>query len=116
MLPDYRATLTSGPLTVSRSSPVAQVTITNTSSALFSAAGTNPVLVSLHWLDGQGTVLVWDGPRTRLTRDLAPGETVTVAVALGAIPPGATSVAIDLISEGIAWFGSGAARPLVLTP
>jgi hypothetical protein len=116
VLPDYRATLTSGPLTVSRANPTAQVTLTNTSSALWTASGAAPVFVSLHWLDPAGSVLLWDGPRTRLPRDLASGETATVAVSLGAIPPGATAVTIDLISEGVAWFGSGLARPVVFAP
>src|SRR5947209_10918419 len=32
---------------------------------------------------------------------ICPGETATVAVALGAIPPGAAFATIDLISEGV---------------
>ena len=116
VLPDYRGTLSSGPLTVSRANPVAQVTVTNTSSALWTAAGVAPVQLSVHWLDAQGTMLLWDGPRTKLARDFGPGETATVAVALGAIPPGAAFATIDLISEGVTWFGAGAARPVVLTP
>jgi hypothetical protein len=115
-LPDYRATLTSGPLTVSRANPVAQVTVTNTSSALWTASGAAPVLLSLHWLDAAGNVLLWDGPRTRLPRDLASGETASLTASLGTVPPGATQVTIDLISEGVSWFGSGLPRPVVFSP
>src|SRR5439155_1138409 len=56
VLPDYRGTLSSGPLTVSRANPVAQVTVTNTSSALWTAAGVAPGQLSVHWLDPQGTM------------------------------------------------------------
>ncbi|MGH2451734.1 MAG: S8 family serine peptidase [Candidatus Limnocylindria bacterium] len=113
---DYRATLPSGPLSVSRAAPAAQVTVTNPGAAVWNAQGRAPVNVSAHWLDASGAVLVWDGPRTPLPGDVRPGQSVTLTVALGAPPAGATHVVIDLVAEGVRWFGAGAARPVTLLP
>jgi hypothetical protein len=70
----------------------------------------------VHWYDAQGHVLVWDGPRTELQSDLGPGASAAVQVALGTPPPGAASLAIDLVSEGVRWFGAGAIHPVTFTP
>ena len=37
-------------------------------------------------------------------------------VALGPVPEGAASVTIDLVSEGLRWFGAGLPRPVTLGP
>ena len=114
--PDYRATFTGGPLTVSRAQPTTTVTIRNDSVATWTTSGASVVDVGVHWLDAAGTVLLWDGPRTALAGDVATGQSVTLAVALGAPPPGAAFAAIDLVSEGIAWFGQGPLRQVTLAP
>lgn len=117
VISDYRATLTSGPLTVSRATGKTAVTITNTSLAIWSAEGAPaPVRVAPHWYDAAGNALVWDGPRTFLSRDLAPGESITLVVALGEPPAGAASVTIDLVADGLRWFGAGTPRPVTVTP
>jgi len=116
VVPDYAAALPSGPVTVSRSNPIATITAANTSSALWSADGPAPVTFSAHWLDAAGRVLLWDGPRTPLARNVAAGTSITAAVALGAPPAGATQLVIDLVAEGVRWFGVGAQRPVTLTP
>lgn len=116
VVPDYRATFTSGPLSVSRASPNVLVTIANTSSALWSSQSAAPIRVSAHWYDAAGAVLVWDGPRTTLPRDIAPGESVTVTVALGVPPAGAAAVVIDLVADGLTWFGAGNSRAVTLIP
>lgn len=113
---DYRASLPSGPLSVSRSAPATTITITNTSGAVWTASGPAPVHVSVHWYDASGAVLVWDGARTSLPRDVAPGESVSLSVALGTPPTAASSLAIDLVSEGVRWFGAGTTRPVTLLP
>jgi len=113
---DYRARLPTGPLSVSRAAPVAQTTVTNVTSALWTAGGPAPVRASVHWYDAAGNVLVWDGPRTALPRDVAPGETIALSVALGPVPAGAASATIDLVSEGVRWFGAGATRPVTFVP
>ena len=117
VIDDYRAQLAMpATLSVSRTNPVLALVVTNPTSALWTAKGTAPVHLSVHWYDAQGRVLVWDGPRTELQSDLGPGATATVQVALGTPPPGAASLAIDLVSEGVRWFGAGAIRPVTLLP
>jgi subtilisin family serine protease len=113
---DQRAAMPSGTLTVSRADPTAQVTIKNVGIATWTPIGTAPVDVAVHWYDAAGTVLLWDGPRTPLPAPLGPNESVTLAVRLGAPPAGAAFVAIDLVSEGLAWFGVGPLRAVILTP
>ena len=75
-----------------------------------------PLNLAAHWFDAAGQTLVWDGPRTPLAQSVAPGATVTVAVALGTPPEGAAFVQIDLVSEGVRWFGAGLQRPVTLAP
>jgi hypothetical protein len=70
----------------------------------------------VHWYDAAGSVLVWDGPRTELGRDVTPGETLTVSVALGTPPAGASAVAVDLVSEGVRWFGAAQKRSVAMLP
>jgi hypothetical protein len=113
---DFRARLPGGPLTVSRAAPVARIALTNTSIATWTALGSNPVNVALHWHDAAGSTLVWDGPRTALPSPVSPNETVTIDVRLGAPPAGAAFVTIDLVAEGISWFGAGSLRPVTLAP
>ena len=113
---DFRASLPGGPLTVSRANPVAALAVKNTSIATWTTSGAAPVNVGVHWYDAAGNTLLWDGPRTALPQAVAPNETVTVSVRLGAPPEGASFATIDLVSEGIAWFGSGTLRPVTIVP
>ncbi|MBI3522196.1 MAG: S8 family serine peptidase [Chloroflexi bacterium] len=113
---DFRAVLSSGPLTVSRASPFATVTITNASGATWTPGGAAPVAVAAHWLDAAGNVLVWDGPRTLIATPVAPAESVTIRASLGPVPDGATQVVIDVVADGLRWFGVGPARPVTLIP
>lgn len=113
---DYRAELPTGALTVSRAAPTVSVAVKNLGLATWTVSTAAPLNLSAHWFDAAGKTLVWDGPRTPLTQSVAPGATVTVAVALGAPPEGAAFVQIDLVSEGIRWFGAGLQRPVTLAP
>jgi hypothetical protein len=81
-------------------------TVKNIGSAAWGAAGTNPVRVSYHWYDKNGGVLVWDGVRTPLVRDLVPGESQTVRMSV-ALPAaiGVYQLRFDLVREGEFWFG-----------
>ncbi len=68
-------------------------------------AWTSRVLASYHWLDGLGNAIVWDGLRTPLPREVAPGESVMVEAQVRApIPPGQYRFAADLVVEWRAWF------------
>ncbi len=116
VLSDFRATLPTGPLTISRASPLVPVSVTNSSGATWTTGGAGSVALSSHWLDALGRVLVWDGPRAPLPRAVAPGETIALSVPVGAIPAGATQLVIDVVADGLRWFGAGIARPVTLTP
>src|SRR5437868_7701012 len=62
------------------------------------------LFLAFHWLDQRGNAIVWDGERTPLERDVAPGETLRQAFALrGPIPPGRYRLAVDLVEEHRFW-------------
>jgi hypothetical protein len=114
---DYRAQINlPNTVSVSRANPVIAVPLSNPTSVLWTAKGPSPVHLSVHWYDAAGKVLVWDGPRTELPGDMASGANVVVNVAVGTPPPGAASLSIDLVSEGVRWFGAGTIRPVALLP
>src|SRR5207237_914526 len=53
------------------------VTLRNAGRLVWRAGG--PVAISYHWLPGEGGApVVWDGKRTPIPRDIAPGESLTV--------------------------------------
>ncbi len=70
-----------------------------------SATWREDVACSYHWLDALGNPIVWDGIRTPLAGQVAPGDRTTVRVAVRApIPPGRYRFALDLVAEHRAWF------------
>ena len=75
------------------------------------AGGEHPVRLSYHWIDAWGSPVVWDGPRSALPFDVAPGADVLVAAAVRAPETeGAYTLAWDMVQDGIGWF-SGHAVP-----
>jgi hypothetical protein len=114
--PDYRASITTTATTVSRSAPSITATFTNSSLVPWLIGGAAPIDISSHWLAADGTALVWDGPRMPLGRIVSPGASVTLTVPLAPPPPGAATIVIDLVAEGLRWFGSGSPRPVTLVP
>ena len=67
---------------------------------------------SYHWLTQSGDAVVWDGHRTLLSHDLGPGEEAIVPLAVVAPPePGEYLLEIDLVHEGVRWFGCGLRVP-----
>ena len=113
---DFRAGFTAGPLTVSRSAPVAQVTVTNGGVTTWTPGGSAPISLSAHWLAADGTVLLWDGPRTPIAQPVIPGGQLTLSVALAPPPPGATQLVVDVVADGLRWFGAGSPRAVTLVP
>lgn len=113
---DLRGTLPTGPVTVSRAAPSVSVTLRNGSTAVWTTGGAVSVALASHWLDAQGRVLLWDGPRTALPKSLAPGESITMAVRLAAVPAGATQIVIDVVADGLRWGGIGGPRAVTLVP
>jgi hypothetical protein len=62
------------------------------------------LFLAFHWLDERGNPIVWDGTRTPLERDVAPGETLRQTLALrGPIPPGRYRLSVDLVEEHRFW-------------
>jgi len=113
---DFRAGFTSGPLTVSRTAPVAQVTVTNGGVTTWTPGGAAPLSLSAHWLAADGTILLWDGPRTTIAQVVIPGGQLSLSVALAPPPPGATQLVVDVVADGLRWFGAGSPRAVTLVP
>jgi len=83
------------------------IALTNTGNFIWSAAGATPVHLGYHWTDSAGTVVVWDGARTSLAADAAPGSTQTLQAQITfPTAPGAYVLKWDLVQEGVAWFSS----------
>lgn len=60
--------------------------------------------VAYHLFDDLGRVAQWDGDRTPLPHDVAPGSTVEIAAALtAAVPPGVYALQWDLVEERVCW-------------
>ncbi len=55
------------------------VTVKNAGAAAWNATGTNPIDLSYHWHDSAGNTVVWDGTRTLLTGNVAPGASTASA-------------------------------------
>ena len=81
------------------------VTVTNGGNITWNAAGTNPVNLSYHVFDSAGRTVVWDGLRTALGGDLAPGQSRTLNLTFTAPSTiGTYSLNVDAVREGITWF------------
>jgi hypothetical protein len=104
-------------LTVATSSLTAQVgqrieipvVVRNLSDTLWPGCGRGASLYQLyvgsHWLDASGKWAKEEG-RGSLPYDLKPGETANVKFILNApIEPGDYVLELDLLQEGVAWFG-----------
>ena len=84
--------------------------------------GRHPIHLSYHWLDGTGDTAVWDGMRTPLPGDVAPGARVTASVLVETpAVPGRYLLQPDLVQEAVGWAsqgrdGAGAAQPVEVTP
>ena len=115
--PDYRASFALASRTISRAAPSVSVTVTNTSRVPWTPGGTAPLDLGSHWLAADGTPLLWDGPRVSVAaQPVAPGASITLALPLAPPPPGAASLVVDIVSEGLRWFGSGSPTPVTLVP
>jgi len=114
--PDYRAQVALGSTSISRSAPSVSVTVTNPTATTWTPGGTVPLSVSSHWLAADGTVLLWDGPRVSIAQTVAPGASFTITLPLATPPAGASSLVVDLVAEGLRWFGNGSPRAITLVP
>jgi hypothetical protein len=84
----------------------ARVEVENAGAVAWRSRAGEGIRLSYHWLDELGNAIVWDGLRTALPHDVAPGETLRAELPVrGPIPPGRYRLALDLVDEGRAWFG-----------
>jgi SpoIID/LytB domain protein len=91
------------------------VPVSNSGIVTWNATGANPVDLSYHWTDAAGAVVVWDGTRTPLTADVPPSGSTSIAASITTPRvPGAYTLTVDLVREGVAWFGSLGGLPLKL--
>ena len=93
------------------------VTVKNTSTETWPATpdptGAGWVRLAYHWLDNTGKVVVYDGLRTELPYDLAPGEAVTLNAKIQApAQEGDFMLRLSMVQEGVAWFEDRGAQPL----
>jgi UDP-N-acetylglucosamine 1-carboxyvinyltransferase len=98
---------------------VATVTLKNTTATTWRSSGNAAVFLSYHVYASGGPLLVWDGVRSALPYDVAPGQSVTVTASLRATAGAGDRVfAWDLVQEGVEWLSSRgiATIPLVWSP
>src|SRR6266496_5619401 len=78
-------------------SHVATVELENTGAIVWRTRGPKDGLfLAYHWLDERGNPIVWDGQRTALESEVAPGDRARHRLELrGPIPPGRYRLAVD---------------------
>ena len=104
-----------GPLAPSETHAI-PVTVRNQGDDTWERTGPHAVKLAYHVYDAAGTLVAWDGLRSALPADVAPGSDATVAMVLTAPPAtGIYTIKPDLIREGEAWFSSGDAVPGAFT-
>jgi hypothetical protein len=87
-----------------------QVRIKNASEVVWPSpervGGSYQVSLGNHWLNSQGQMLKQDDGRTTLHEDLAPGATTELTLTVNApAEPGDYILEIDMLQEGVVWFG-----------
>ncbi len=83
------------------------ITVVNTSNFTWPAGGPDPVHLGYHWSDAKGNTVVWDGQRTPLPADLAPGQSVQLqANVVAPSAQGTYTLRWDMVEEGVSWFST----------
>lgn len=89
------------------------LTFRNRSWRTWRSDGDAPVFASYHWLDRSGAVVVQDGLRTPLPRPVEPGGECRMTLRVQTPDTGGRyTLAVDLVEEGVAWFGDAGAPML----
>jgi SAM-dependent methyltransferase len=115
-----RLNLQAGPPAVVEAGSVFPIDIVlrNDSNGVWCSDSQFPVYASYHLSrrDASGDVVVaFDNPRTRLARELAPGEVMSLRMEVNApAEPGSYVAEIDLVHENVSWFAAGGFSPGVL--
>ena len=95
------------------------VTLKNTSEVTWpwTLNGRGRVHISYHWLPTDGDKpIVWDGVRSGLPHDIAPGETFTTNEVQVVAPqtPGFYRLQLTLVHENVGWFEQKGASTLIV--
>lgn len=90
------------------------VFVKNLGSKVWYQSGTNQINLSYHIEDEDtGTVMVFDGLRTGLSKDVVPGDGEKVKLRiLSPDTPGNYVILVDLVEELITWFSGQGVEPL----
>jgi hypothetical protein len=94
----------------SRQSATVRVIVKNDSSYPWLArertGGPYQVSLANHWLDHDGKLIIHDDGRAALLRELKPGEQVELNLVVNAPKtPGDYLLELDMLQEGVSWFG-----------
>lgn len=83
----------------------AKVTLRNRSFRVWSSRRPDaPDYLSYHWLDRRGGVVIWDGQRNPLPRDIGPGDETEVLFRVKTPgKAGRYSLAVEMVQEGRSW-------------
>jgi hypothetical protein len=89
------------------------LTIINRGQLAWHAHGRQAVAVSYHWLDPAAeNILIWDGTRSELLTDVAPGATTQIEAWLKApVKPGSYALQWDMLQEKVTWFSMFESNP-----
>ncbi|MFB3918419.1 MAG: hypothetical protein ACE14M_16945 [Terriglobales bacterium] len=92
------------------------VRVHNLGPTALSSEAPHPVHLSYHWLGPNGSMIVHDGLRTVLGSELKPFSSRVLRLRV-LVPPhsGQLSLAIDLVREGVRWFGHPATGAALIT-
>ena len=89
-----------------------EVQLTNAGQQTWPAAGLQRVCFSYRWLDRNDAIVVYDGERTPLVGNVAPGETVRLwAVVKAPHEAGDFVLSLTLLQEYVAWFDERGSAP-----
>src|SRR6185312_48438 len=87
------------------SDTIVRVRVTNLGAERWPAFGRRPVRVAYHWQDERGTVVEYEGLRSMLPRDVAPGESLAIDCFLRAPDAAGDRLLVwTLLQEEVAWF------------
>jgi hypothetical protein len=80
--------------------------VQNTSPSTWESKPSSVISLGNHWLDQMGNMIRLDDGRTTLPNRVEPGETIELTLEVTAPScPGLYLLELDLVQEGIAWFG-----------